>query len=230
MLDARGVRFCTSKRARRLGWFGVVLSLLANGALFAALAYVNERVEERATDITTNPIEFYVPPQEIEEAPPERDFEREPEPVEPEMKPLEPMETMTPVAPLLPRIPIENLSIDDAGAMQIAVSDLPVVVNAPQGPMEMPDVDQPPMRTSGTLPDYPRWAQSRALEADLTVEFVVGADGTVSDVRVSKLKGDERFRALAIEAVGKWRFRPGLYRGQNVSVRCFKHITFKLQD
>ena len=227
MLSAHGRRLSSRTRARRLGWIGVVLSLLVNAVLFGALTYVNDRVEGEVDDITSNPIDVYVPPHEIDDVS-EPELEPEPAPIEPETPQLEPIEMMTAPTPLLPRTPIENLSIDDVSAMSIAVADLPVAVVALQGPMELRDIDSPPTKTSGSFPPYPRWAQSRALEADLTVEFVVNADGSVSDVRVSRLEGDERFRVVAIEAVRRWRFSPGTYRGDTVPVRCFQKLSFRV--
>jgi len=57
--------------------------------------------------------------------------------------------------------------------------------------------------------------------------FIVGADGLPRDIRVTKSLGyglDQK----AIEAVSKWRFRPGQKDGQAVDIRATIEVNFKL--
>ena len=216
------------KRQRRLGWIGVFFSVLVNAALFFALAHVNRQMEPNLDDVSMNSIEFYLPPAEIE--PPSEDLEKM-EFVQKTEEPLElqPMEALVTPMDILPRIPTMDSDILDPNALAVAVSDLDVNTPTSFGPMDMQDVDQPPRRTRGGASEYPYWARSKGLEARLTVAFTVGANGKVSNVRVTQLEGDERFRSLAIETVKKWRFDPGTYRSKTVPVLCSQELRYRLK-
>ncbi len=205
----------------------LMFSLALNVGLFAALAYVNRRFEGDVDDIPISQVQVYVPPSEVEAAPPEELEPLEPELVEPE--PLELIESFEQPTPLTPRLPIDMARAPDPLALAVAVTDLDVTVPSVSGPMELTDVDRPPSRESGRMPPYPTWAESSGLEAVLRVEFVVNADGSVSDARVTRLDGDERFRRLIEDAVNRWRFAAGSYRGQSVPVRCCQTLRYRLK-
>jgi TonB family protein len=213
---------------KRLGWLGVVFSVLVNCILYWSLAYVNQKMDERPADVSINAFQVYTPPREI--APVAVDEERVEFKPEIESRPMESMESMVAPVPIAPRIPVTNTDMFDLHAIPVTVTDLTVASPIQVGPMRIPDVDTPPRRVRGRLPAYPSWAQSADLEGRVNLEFVVEADGTVSNVRVSRLEGDERFRAHAIAAVKKWVYQPGKYRSKSVPVRCTKELVFRFQD
>ena len=216
------------KWQRRLGWFGVIVSVVVNGALFFALAHVNRQMEPNLDDVRMSAIEFYIPPAEIEppsEEPERMEFvQKADEPME-----MEPMEAIVAPMAILPRIPTMDADIFDPNALAVSVSDVAVSTPASFGPMQMQDVDQPPRRRRGSPTDYPYWARSKGLEARLTVAFTVEANGKVTSVRVTHLEGDERFRSHAIETVKKWRFDPGSFRSKNVPVLCSQELRFRIK-
>lgn len=90
-------------------------------------------------------------------------------------------------------------------------------------------VDNPPRKISGSSPSYPRWARPTRAEGAVTLRFVVGIDGRVSNIKVQKADGDERFAIAARKAVGKWRFKPALDKGRPVAVWGIQKIQFQFR-
>jgi protein TonB len=88
-------------------------------------------------------------------------------------------------------------------------------------------VDRLPAKIAGPLPRYPQWARRRNLEAVVTVRFIVTVEGTVEDVKINEIDGDERFGAEAIRASSQWRFRPAIKNGKPVPCWCFQKISFE---
>ena len=72
-------------------------------------------------------------------------------------------------------------------------------------------------------PDFPKEVLSKANSA--TVEFLVGADGTVSKIK-TKSTTDPTFSKAIEEAVAKWRYTPAQKDKQPVS--CPMSVTFKI--
>ena len=89
-------------------------------------------------------------------------------------------------------------------------------------------VDRAPSKISASPPHYPQWARRTGLEAVVTLRFVVTIDGTVTNVKVHRIEGDERFAAEAIRAVSSWRFDPAVKDGKAVACWCFQKVNFKL--
>jgi TonB family protein len=60
-----------------------------------------------------------------------------------------------------------------------------------------------------TLPDYPEWAKHDGVEGNVTLYFVVRADGSVREnVLVQRTAGFEDFDENARAALRAWRFEP----------------------
>ncbi len=229
MLQTMSPRFARQKRLRRSGWLSVLFALAINVVLFMTMSLVNRSLEQPLPKKIPDAIEIFAavddtpppPPPPIEETP---EDEREPED-----EVIEPM-TMRPVtAALVPRMP----SIETAADLELSpdVTDPPVeVVKGPAGPMSAGTVDQDPRRTYAPPFEYPRWARRSNKEATALVRFVVGVDGRVSDVRISRLDGDQRFRGPILAWAKQWKYQPGMDKGRKVAVHCRKTVRFRLKD
>jgi protein TonB len=79
----------------------------------------------------------------------------------------------------------------------------------------------------GTPPEYPPAARAAAVEADLPLEIVVDAGGTVVDARLLKHAGYGLDEA-ALRAVRGYRFIPAQRAGHGVSVRMRWVVDFRL--
>jgi len=76
-------------------------------------------------------------------------------------------------------------------------------------------------------PDYSDEARKAKFQGTVVLEAVVGTDGNVYDVKVLRPLGlglDEK----AIEAVKKWKFKPGFKEGKPVAVRVAFEVNFRL--
>ncbi len=74
-------------------------------------------------------------------------------------------------------------------------------------------------------PAYSEQARKAKHEGTVVLNLVVQRDGLVRNVRVVQSLGlDEK----AIEAVQKWRFRPGMKSGEPVDVAAIVEVTFRL--
>ena len=93
-------------------------------------------------------------------------------------------------------------------------------------PVSAPKIDRLPSRIAGSPPRYPQWARRDDLEAVVTLRFIVTAEGTVEDIKIHEIEGDERFGREAIRAISQWRFSPAIRAGKPVPCWCFQKINF----
>jgi protein TonB len=103
-------------------------------------------------------------------------------------------------------------------------------VGGSEKPASPPKVDHLPSKIAGPVPRYPQWARRDKLEATVTLRFIVTAEGTVEDVNINEIEGDERFGDEAIRAVSQWRFSPAIKAGKPVSCWCFQKINFEFNS
>jgi TonB family protein len=76
-------------------------------------------------------------------------------------------------------------------------------------------------------PEYSEEARKAKYSGTVTLAVIVYADGKAGDIKVVKSLGmglDEK----AIEAVQKWKFKPGMKGGQAVNVRATIEVNFRL--
>ena len=102
----------------------------------------------------------------------------------------------------------------------------------------MPETAPPPKRVNisagvavGLLeykqtPIYPADAKKAHVSGTVVLDAVIGADGTVKELRV--VSGPDSLQQAALDAVKNWRYRPYLLNGQPVEVRTIINIIFTL--
>jgi len=95
--------------------------------------------------------------------------------------------------------------------------------------LELNEVDKAPWKIKHIQPVYPFQAKNRRIEGSVTLEFLIDEKGKVSEVRVLKVNGFDGFGASAKKAALKWRFKPAIYFGEPVAVRCIQEIDFNLK-
>ena len=84
-----------------------------------------------------------------------------------------------------------------------------------------------PTLISKTEPEYSEEARKAKYSGSVLLSIVVGVDGLPRDIKVVRPLGlglDEK----AIEAVMKWRFRPGMKGGRAVPVQAQVEVSFRL--
>jgi TonB family protein len=87
----------------------------------------------------------------------------------------------------------------------------------------------PPRLVSETKPRYTPQAMRARIEGVVTLDCIVGVDGSVTAVRVSRsLDGEYGLDQSAMEAVKQWRFTPGTKDGVAVPVMVRIEMTFSI--
>jgi protein TonB len=98
----------------------------------------------------------------------------------------------------------------------------------PQSPIELtPEMVRPVLlhKVSPTYPDVPRKAR---LEGRVTVQAVIGLDGSVESVEILRTT-NPLFDAAALSAVRQWRYRPATMNGVPVRVYFTVEVGFVLR-
>jgi TonB family protein len=88
-------------------------------------------------------------------------------------------------------------------------------------------VDSPARLLRGGTPSYPSEARADGVEADVKLELVVSAAGSVEDVRVVRRAGHGLDEAATL-AARQFRFTPAVKHGRAVRVRMSWAVEFRL--
>ena len=91
------------------------------------------------------------------------------------------------------------------------------------------NLDQKPVPRVQPQPAYPYEMSRAGINGDVVVEFIISANGDVIDTRVVRSSHRE-FEVPAMQAVQKWKFKPGRKGGKAVAVRVSQLIEFNLED
>jgi protein TonB len=90
------------------------------------------------------------------------------------------------------------------------------------------DLDQVPHALAKPQPIYPYQAQQMEIEGWVTVRFLVGTDGTVSQVTAMGASPEGLFEDSVLRTVPHWRFSPGMIAGKAVPSWVENTIRFEL--
>lgn len=90
-------------------------------------------------------------------------------------------------------------------------------------------LDQRPEARVRINPVYPFDMRRSGLRGEVLVGFIVDSEGTVRDPYIVR-SSNPGFEQAALDAVLKWRFRPGKKGGANVSTRVQQPLIFNLQN
>ena len=88
--------------------------------------------------------------------------------------------------------------------------------------------DSRPPLLDAVAPAYPSELLAAKMDGMVTVQFFVEEDGTVADLHV--ISSDHpAFSAAALEALARWRFRPGIKEGKPVATRMQIGVPFTMR-
>ncbi len=90
-------------------------------------------------------------------------------------------------------------------------------------------LDQQPVPTYQPQPNYPYEMKKQGISGQVVVEFLLYPDGTVHGAYAVSSTQHE-FEANAIQAVSRWRFKPGRRGGRAVITRMQVPIVFTLSN
>ena len=91
------------------------------------------------------------------------------------------------------------------------------------------DLDQQPVARVRQAPTYPYDMRRAGINGSVVVEFIISTDGDVIQTQVVKSSHRE-FEMPALQAVQKWKFKPGRRRGQVVNVRASQLLEFNATE
>jgi protein TonB len=97
----------------------------------------------------------------------------------------------------------------------------------PAGPMAAGDLDSKTI--SAPAPKYPMMSLRLREQGTVVLTVLVGTDGMVSEITVSRSSGFARLDKAALEAVRRWRWSQFMRNGAAVQVRGPVDIPFVLQ-
>jgi protein TonB len=93
----------------------------------------------------------------------------------------------------------------------------------------MEDLDQKPVAVAQISPVHPRDLLKARVEGQVTLLFVVDEQGRVEDPRVENSSRSE-FEKPALDAVRKWKFKPGTKEGAPVKTYIRQPIRFSIAN
>ena len=93
-------------------------------------------------------------------------------------------------------------------------------------------VSRPPAlsRPENCRDDYPFFARVLGQEGTTELSFTVGADGTLSGMKVSKSSGSDRLDDAAMDCVSQWHYRPAIKDDQLVDAPITVSVDWKLGE
>jgi TonB family protein len=79
-------------------------------------------------------------------------------------------------------------------------------------------------------PDYPEALRQAGIEGTVSLEAIIGKDGTVLNHRVLNTLANPALVEAAVEAVKQWRYQPTLLNGEPVEVVTTITMNFRLSE
>ncbi len=132
-----------------------------------------------------------------------------------------------PTQPLQPNVPVNEYP--DPGLNMIPNNPGPGIT----GGFKVIDnrlLEQKPSPRSQMPPQYPFEMRNAGIEGEVAVEFIVDMNGNVRNPFVVRSTHRE-FEDAALQAISKWRFRPGRKDGRIVNAgRVQQLFTFRIND
>jgi len=106
----------------------------------------------------------------------------------------------------------------------------PVAAPAPPAPQPVAGGDLSSTMLEGAPPRYPVESRRKREQGTVVLLLLVGTDGRVAEIRVTRSSGHARLDEAALKAVRRWRWSPAMRNGAAVEVRGTVEIPFILRD
>jgi protein TonB len=217
----------------------ILLALLVNVLLFIfipALSKIEQQRHERmnpgmAVTLSDKDLPEKKPPKEIKEKPKEKKPKKISRPEKgmlDQKKDLASKPKMDFKAPKMD-IPMD-LDVEGGMAIQQPQTGIKRKTGGPGVPaaFEFEEVDQPPRAVRKVMPVYPHKAKQEKINGKVILRFIVNRKGNVENAKVVFSQPKGVFDAKALEAIRKWKFKPGKYEQQAVRTWVMLPIEFEL--
>jgi protein TonB len=209
---------------------GLVVSIVFHFFLvnpFAGKIAAPKRVKPPKDEV----IQFEMPP--LDEDKPDKVEDLNNDPVETQLAPpsLADIPTVVPVEAFTqPLTPPPPPGMTASGAITIPV--LKPGANFGKNLSNLFDInnlDQRPVARVQPGPAYPYEMSRAGISGQVVIEFIIDENGDVIDTRVVRSSHRE-FELPAIQAVQKWKWKPGRRGGKAVKTKVSQQIEFNLDD
>ena len=164
----------------------------------------------------------------------------EPEPVETNEAPPKPADFAPPMQTDVPQI------ITDTSFVQKLQPPPPECLTINRGAITIPQgqvgglgkgievfdiskLDQQPVARFQARPQYPFEMRRAGIAGEVLVDFIVDSNGDVRNAYAVR-SSQREFEAAAVQAVSKWKFRPGKKGGRSVNTHMQVPIVFTLNE
>ena len=94
---------------------------------------------------------------------------------------------------------------------------------------DLSKLDQQPVAKFQARPQYPFEMRRAGIAGEVTVDFIVDSNGDVQNAYAIK-SSQREFEAAAVQAVMKWKFKPGRKGGRDVNTHMQVPIVFTLNE
>jgi protein TonB len=94
---------------------------------------------------------------------------------------------------------------------------------------DLKNLDQQPVTRLKSAPVYPFEMKRQGITAEVIVEFICDINGEVRDATIYR-SGNPAFNTSALDAIYKWKFRPGKKGGRAVNARMQVPFVFSIEE
>jgi protein TonB len=123
-----------------------------------------------------------------------------------------------------PPPPVETASSSSGELQQIASAADVARPPAPAPPVKIGGDVHPPQLISSVMPIYPSMAKSSGITGNVVVQASISPTGIVVATRV--ISGPAVLRQAAVDALRRWKYRPGMLNGSPVAVEVTVTMAF----
>jgi len=167
------------------------------------------------------------PPELAIEPPEEQSFEIDTPPDEPEPEP-EPEEIVQDPGDLDFSLELGDLSAGTGGGFLIEIPKF--ALGGGEDPFDAAAMDSPPMPVNKIPPVYPRALLNKNIGGRVLVAATIDANGTVTATSIRQSSGHSALDQAAIDAVSKWKFKPGVRSGRRTTATCVVPFNFEVKS
>lgn len=205
-------------RGKFTGIFAVIGGLVATIAVFVAIP-LSQKLSQMLDPKQAEPPEMTVEPPE------EMDFEADEPPEEVEEEP-EPEEMVEESSNLDLGIDLGDLTGGTGGGFVMEIPNFSM-----KGGEDSfgGDLDAPPQPTSKIPPTYPSSLLSKGVGGRVLISCTIDTAGKVTATTIKQSSGHPDLDKAAINAVNRWKFKPGTRGGKNVKSVAVVPFNFEVK-
>lgn len=204
------------------GTFSAIFAIM--GGIFATLAvFVAIPLSQKLNDLFQKAPSYE--PDEITVEPPDTTIEEQAPPPEDEPEP-EPEEMVEQSNELDLGIDLAGLTGGNGGGF---LMEIPKFAMKGADDVMGGDLDSPPTPVSKTQPTYPSSLLKKGVGGKVLITCTVDATGRVISTTIKQSSGHPDLDKAAINAVNKWKFKPGVKGGKSIKATCVVPFNFEVK-